>query len=93
MKEAVDNGATAIGLPGKGHAAWSCTASSPTPARCCVAASTAAVNDARGVLDLLAGAYLLETVGEGRYRFHDLLRAYALGQAGTEEATWSASRL
>jgi len=51
------------------------------------------VNDARGVLDLLAGAYLLETVGEGRYRFHDLLRAYALGQAGTEEATWSASRL
>lgn len=36
---------------------------------------------ARRALDILLGAFLLETVQPGRYRLHDLLRAYALDQA------------
>jgi hypothetical protein len=32
-------------------------------------------------LDDLVGAYLLDDVGADRYRFHDLLRAYAVEQA------------
>ncbi|NUR63414.1 MAG: tetratricopeptide repeat protein [Catenulispora sp.] len=39
----------------------------------------------RGILDLLAGAHLLEQTGPGRYQFHDLLRAYAAGQARQDE--------
>lgn len=39
----------------------------------------------RGLLDLLAGAHLLEQTGPGRYQFHDLLRAYAAGQARQDE--------
>nr|CEL13535.1 transcriptional regulator, SARP family [Kibdelosporangium sp. MJ126-NF4] len=36
---------------------------------------------ARRLLEGLAGAHLIEPVGQGRYRFHDLLRAYAANQA------------
>lgn len=39
----------------------------------------------RGLLDLLAGAHLLEQTGPGRYQFHDLLRAYAAGQVRQDE--------
>lgn len=39
----------------------------------------------RRLLDLLAGAHLLQQGATGRYRFHDLLRAYSAGQAHTEE--------
>ncbi|GGU33891.1 ATP-binding protein [Actinomadura livida] len=38
----------------------------------------------RGPLDVLAGAYLLENRGSGRYGFHDLLRAYAVDRARYE---------
>jgi tetratricopeptide (TPR) repeat protein len=40
---------------------------------------------ARRQLDTLVGAHLLEEGGHHRYQFHDLLRAYALDQAQTEE--------
>ncbi|WP_225846908.1 tetratricopeptide repeat protein [Streptomyces sp. HPF1205] len=40
---------------------------------------------ARRQLDTLAGAHLLEESGHHRYEFHDLLRAYALDQAQSEE--------
>ncbi|MFJ4409561.1 ATP-binding protein [Streptomyces sp. NPDC088910] len=40
---------------------------------------------ARRQLDTLAGAHLLDESGHHRYQFHDLLRAYALDQAQTEE--------
>lgn len=39
----------------------------------------------RRLLDLLAGAHLLQPSGTDRYRFHDLLRAYSADQAHTEE--------
>lgn len=48
-----------------------------------LAADTARV---RRHLDTLAGAHLLEECGYDRYRFHDLLRAYALDQAQREES-------
>lgn len=38
----------------------------------------------RTALDTLAGAYLVEERGSGRYRFHDLLRAYAVDRARYE---------
>ncbi|RFS84828.1 hypothetical protein D0T12_15010 [Actinomadura spongiicola] len=38
----------------------------------------------RTSLDVLVGAYLLENGGSGRYRFHDLLRAYAVDRARSE---------
>ncbi len=44
--------------------------------------------DVRGagrLLDLLAGAYMIEVLAEGRYRFHDLLRTYATERAHAEE--------
>lgn len=44
------------------------------------------VAQARQLLDVLVGAHLLEQVGNDRYQFHDLLRAYANDQAGHEEA-------
>lgn len=37
------------------------------------------------LLDVLAGAYLLEQPGPERYGFHDLLRAYAADQAAHQE--------
>lgn len=42
-------------------------------------------HSAREMLDALSGAYLLEQTGPARYRFHDLLRAYAADQAEAEE--------
>ncbi|MFD7655540.1 ATP-binding protein [Actinosynnema sp. NPDC059797] len=41
---------------------------------------------ARHLLDLLVGTHVLEQHAPGRYRFHDLLRAYALDRTGREEA-------
>ena len=41
---------------------------------------------ARGLVDLLVGAHLLEQVGADRYQFHDLLRAYALSQVASDES-------
>lgn len=41
---------------------------------------------ARRVLDTLVGAHLVEQIGPDRYRFHDLLRSYALDQARREES-------
>ncbi|MFI0821710.1 ATP-binding protein [Streptomyces sp. NPDC021098] len=40
----------------------------------------------RHLLDVLAGAHLLEQTGPDRYEFHDLLRAYAADQARHEES-------
>ncbi|MFF3441455.1 ATP-binding protein [Streptosporangium sp. NPDC002721] len=51
------------------------------------AAAVLAGNEAvrvRSSLDVLTGAYLLESKGSGRYRFHDLLRAYAVDRARYE---------
>ena len=45
------------------------------------------VGRARQLLDDLVGAHLLEQIAPDRYQFHDLLRAYATGQAHTEETT------
>ena len=39
------------------------------------------VPGARDVLEVLARAYLIQPVGPARYGFHDLMRAYATGQA------------
>ncbi|MGW9214290.1 ATP-binding protein [Embleya sp. NPDC055664] len=41
---------------------------------------------ARQLLDDLVGAHLVEQVGPDRFRFHDLLRAFALDQAHVEES-------
>lgn len=54
------------------------------------AGATAALVDlpvrrARRILDALVGAHLIEQSGPDRYRFHDLLRSYALDQARREE--------
>lgn len=38
----------------------------------------------RGSLDALVDSCLLETAGRDRYRFHDLLRAYAIDRSGSE---------
>ncbi|WP_199896893.1 ATP-binding protein [Streptomyces niger] len=43
------------------------------------------VRQTHGLLDLLAGAHLIEPTGAQRYQFHDLLRAYATDQAHQEE--------
>ncbi|MBE2997698.1 tetratricopeptide repeat protein [Nocardiopsis sp. HNM0947] len=43
------------------------------------------VRRARRILDSLVGAHLVEQSGRDRYRFHDLLRSYALDQARREE--------
>ena len=40
----------------------------------------------RQPLDSLVGAHLLEQTGPDRYKFHDLLRSYALEQVRTEES-------
>lgn len=51
------------------------------------AAATAGLGTTRAhhLLDMLAGAHLLEQTGHDRYEFHDLLRAYATDQAQHEE--------
>lgn len=41
------------------------------------------IRTARRMLDMLVGAFLIETVRPARYQLHDLLRAYALDQART----------
>ncbi|WP_078559675.1 tetratricopeptide repeat protein [Streptomyces sp. PRh5] len=45
------------------------------------------VRQTHNLLDLLAGAHLIESTGAERYQFHDLLRAYATNQAHQEEST------
>jgi len=42
-------------------------------------------DQATRLLDVLAGAHLLEEGGTGRYRFHDLLRIYASERAADDE--------
>lgn len=44
------------------------------------------VREASGLLDLLAGAHMVEPAGADRYQFHDLLRAYATDQVHQEES-------
>nr|WP_110048999.1 tetratricopeptide repeat protein [Nocardiopsis sp. L17-MgMaSL7] len=44
------------------------------------------VRRARRSLDTLVGAHLLEQTGTDRYRFHDLIRSYAMDQVRDEEA-------
>ncbi|MEV8063160.1 ATP-binding protein [Streptomyces antimycoticus] len=44
------------------------------------------VRHSSGLLDLLAGAHLIEPTSADRYQFHDLLRAYATDQAHQEES-------
>lgn len=41
--------------------------------------------EATRLLDVLTGAHLAERTGQSRYRFHDLLRDYAAGQAVEDE--------
>jgi DNA-binding SARP family transcriptional activator/Tfp pilus assembly protein PilF len=41
------------------------------------ALTSATLEESRGVLDVLARAYLVQRAGPGRYGLHDLLRAYA----------------
>ncbi len=43
------------------------------------------VTEARRLLDVLYGAYVIEQTGPDRYQFHDLLRAYASDQAAQHE--------
>ena len=42
--------------------------------------------EAQRLLEELAGAHLLEEATAGRYRFHDLLRAYAAERAATDDS-------
>lgn len=60
----------------------------PGPEFSCSAAAALAgvpVGQARRLLDILVGAYLLEQVTHDRYQFHDLLRAYAIDQVRHQE--------
>jgi tetratricopeptide (TPR) repeat protein len=50
------------------------------------AAAVAAEPDASRLLDVVCAAHLLQDAGPDRYRFHDLLRAYAAERAAVEEA-------
>ncbi len=52
---------------------------------CAAAAAGVDEEAARGLLEELAGAHLLEEVGEERYRFHDLTRAHARARAVAED--------
>jgi DNA-binding SARP family transcriptional activator len=54
------------------------------PAAAALAATSTA--EAQRLLEALAGAHLLEEATAGRYRFHDLLRAYAAERAATDES-------
>jgi tetratricopeptide (TPR) repeat protein len=47
------------------------------------AAAAFPVRTARRALDILIGAFLVDSIRPGRYQLHDLLRAYALDQART----------
>jgi tetratricopeptide (TPR) repeat protein len=47
------------------------------------AAAAVPVRTARRALDILLGAFLVDSIRPGRYQLHDLLRAYALDQART----------
>ena len=49
------------------------------------AAAGVSAQVARRSLDVLLGAFLIESVRPGRYQLHDLLRAYALDQARTTD--------
>jgi DNA-binding SARP family transcriptional activator len=55
-----------------------------TPAAAALAATSAA--EAQRLLEALVGAHLLEEATADRYRFHDLLRAYAAERAATDES-------
>jgi tetratricopeptide (TPR) repeat protein len=44
------------------------------------------LRQARGLLDVLVDRHLLERRDDGRYEFHDLLRAYAAAVAGDDDA-------
>jgi tetratricopeptide (TPR) repeat protein len=50
------------------------------------ALTSMSISEVRRVLDGLASVYLIEEIGRGRYRFHDLLRAYANERATIEES-------
>ncbi|KDN86182.1 hypothetical protein KCH_19990 [Kitasatospora cheerisanensis KCTC 2395] len=49
------------------------------------AAAELSLADADAMLDLLAGAHLLEERGDGRYRFHDLVRLHARERGQAED--------
>ncbi|GAA3734628.1 tetratricopeptide repeat protein [Salinactinospora qingdaonensis] len=51
----------------------------------CAAAVALPVSRTRRLLEHLAGASLLQRLGEGRYRLHDLLRVYAVERFRAEE--------
>jgi DNA-binding SARP family transcriptional activator len=55
-----------------------------TPAAAALAATSTA--EAQRLLEALVGAHLLEEAPADRYRFHDLLRAYAAERAATDES-------
>jgi len=50
------------------------------------AAAAVPVRTARRALDILLGAFLVDSIRPGRYQLHDLLRAYALDQARTVDS-------
>jgi tetratricopeptide (TPR) repeat protein len=50
------------------------------------AAAGVPTRTARRSLDILLGAFLIESVRPGRYQLHDLLRAYALDEARTVDS-------
>lgn len=52
---------------------------------CASAAAGVGEDEARTLLERLAGVHLLEEVGEERYRFHDLTRAHARGLAVAQD--------
>ncbi|WP_258038850.1 tetratricopeptide repeat protein [Streptomyces sp. SM12] len=54
-------------------------------ARAVSALAAVSLRRARQLLDVLAGAHLLEQTAPDRFEFHDLLRAYATDQARTHE--------
>ncbi|MDX8032608.1 hypothetical protein SK803_20530 [Lentzea sp. BCCO 10_0856] len=53
--------------------------------RAASALANRAVRPVRRLLDTLLSAHLLECAGRGRYRFHDLVRAYAAERLGVDE--------
>jgi DNA-binding SARP family transcriptional activator len=56
-----------------------------TPAAAALAVTSTA--EAKRLLEALVGAHLLEEATDDRYRFHDLLRAYAAERAAADEST------
>ncbi|MEU8824847.1 tetratricopeptide repeat protein [Streptomyces sp. NPDC048636] len=53
--------------------------------RCAAFAAGVGEDEARQLLEDLAGVHLLQEVGEERYRFHDVSRAFARDRAATED--------